>query len=318
MSNLVIVAIPSEDDYVWKISSEKIPHMTLLFLGELGQVRNVAQIASFVQHAASTSLKRFGMEVERRGTLGDDEADVLFFDKKWATEVSNFRHFLLQDDNIRTAYDSVEQFPEWHPHLTLGYPATPAKEDDRDYPGLHWVNFDKIGFWFGDYDGLEIPLKDYDWDMEVSMSTLSTGKEAVENALAHYGVKGMKWGVRKSDGSHPEAVAVRTKVKPRSHMKTKVATRGGRAHPAVPEAIAAREKQQVLKKSGVNALTNKDLQDLSTRLNLEQNVLRLAGTKTNKAGKQWAEQELKKHGSAEVARVMAKRAAKLGAAAAVA
>lgn len=34
MANWAIVAIPEERDPVWKYSSEKVPHMTLLFLGE--------------------------------------------------------------------------------------------------------------------------------------------------------------------------------------------------------------------------------------------------------------------------------------------
>ena len=115
MANLAIVAIPSEDDYVHKISSEKIAHMTLLFLGETDKVQNLSNILGFVQHAASQSLKRFGMDVDRRGTLGELEADVLFFKKsKWSgfEDVNNFRSYLLKNPNIRTAYDSTEQFPE--------------------------------------------------------------------------------------------------------------------------------------------------------------------------------------------------------------
>ena len=44
MSNLVIVAIPDENDRVWKVSSEKIPHMTLLFLGDEDEVSDLDQI----------------------------------------------------------------------------------------------------------------------------------------------------------------------------------------------------------------------------------------------------------------------------------
>ena len=58
-SNLVIVAIPDENDRVWKISSEKIPHLTLLFLGDVDKVSNLEQIVLFVEHAATTTLRRF-------------------------------------------------------------------------------------------------------------------------------------------------------------------------------------------------------------------------------------------------------------------
>ena len=161
MSKVVIVAIPSEDDYVWKLSSEKVPHMTLLFLGELNTVTNIDQIANYVQHATSTALKRFMMDVESRGTLGEDQADVLFFNKAYAQEIVDFRSQLLKDNNIFKAYNTIEQFPEWVPHMTMGYPETPAKKDPREYPGVHWVSFDKIALWFGDYEGLVFPIKDY-------------------------------------------------------------------------------------------------------------------------------------------------------------
>ena len=98
--------------------------------------------------------------------MGSDSADVLFFKKsKWSgfEEINSFRSSLLQENNIRTAYDSVpDQFPEWIPHLTLGYPATPARTDTRDYPGIYYVSFDRIAVWVKDFEGIEFPLKSYD------------------------------------------------------------------------------------------------------------------------------------------------------------
>src|SRR5262245_40006802 len=129
MPNLVIVALPTEDDYVNKISSEKVAHMTLLFLGDASQVPNLAPILDFVGHAANISLSRFGMEVDHRGVLGIDQADTLFFSKwKWSgfETINAFRSNLLKNTDIRKAYDSTPQFPEWVPHLTLGYPEAPA------------------------------------------------------------------------------------------------------------------------------------------------------------------------------------------------
>jgi len=195
-NSLVIVAIPIEDDHVNKISSEKVPHLTLLFLGEdVTQVKNLAKIMDFTKHAADTSLKRFSLQVDRRETLGPDEADTLIFSKgKWSgfNEINDYRSYLLKDDNIRIAYESATQFPEWIPHITLGYPDTPANPDNRDYPGIPYVNFDKIAVWFGDYEGIEFPLRSYDWETDMAMST----SEIVEKALTHHGVLGMKWGHR--------------------------------------------------------------------------------------------------------------------------
>jgi 2'-5' RNA ligase len=221
VSNLVIVAIPDENDRVWKVSSEKVPHLTLLFLGESGQVGNLDQIVQFTEHAANTALGRFYLPVDRRGELGADPdlgpADVLFFKRnRWDFRALwDFRSALLKDDNIKTAYDSVSQHDgPWLPHLTLGYQNRPANkpENGDDYP-FYDVSFNKIAVWDGDYTGPEFLLKD-PWDEwetleEVPLAVAMSGivhhdadpldqRIAMGSAfLEHHGVKGMRWGVRK-------------------------------------------------------------------------------------------------------------------------
>jgi 2'-5' RNA ligase len=266
MSSLVIVALPSKDDRVHKISSEKVPHLTLLFLGEDStKVKNLTEIMNFTAHAANTSLARFGLEVDRRGELGPDKADVLFFSKsKWSgyETVRDYRSNLLKNDSIRTAYDSAVQFPEWVPHLTLGFPTKPAKEDQSDFPGISYVSFDRIAVWFGDYEGIEFPLKAYDWDTDVAMSST---KDIVNDILKHHGIKGMKWGVRRSRSSN---VTVSDKGK-------RLKTTGGHGRSAHPDAVRVRTIGQVSKKSGFKALSNEELQAFNQRLNLEQQAKRL-------------------------------------------
>jgi hypothetical protein len=219
-TNLVVVAIPDENDRVWRISSEKVPHMTLLFLGDSDNVDNLDSIMQFVEHAADRSLNRFYLPVDRRGELGADKADVLFF-KKGRYDfraVRDFRHLLLQNDNIKTAYDSTSQFEfpdhvgaagqEWIPHLTLGYPDTPAKSiPDDQMTQIYDVQFDRIAVWMGNYDGPEFQLKDY-WDEmdnidmqdspALSMASANEARKAMglDASLEHFGVKGMRWGVR--------------------------------------------------------------------------------------------------------------------------
>ena len=286
MSKLVVVALPREDDYVRKISSEKEPHCTILFLGD-AEGKPVNDIASFVAHAVSfAELEPFGLTVDYRGVLGEDEADVLFFKEDYCCRrLAEFRSHLLKNHQIRDAYDSVEQFDGWTPHLTLGYPATPAKQDQRDYPGIHWVEFDRIALWFSDSEGYEFRL-DYNYNdlMEVSMS-----------ALQHYGVKGMRWGVRKDHSSDVRTTAVINKGLSR---KTKVKAKGGRGQEATADAIKAAAQKQKLRKSGPAALSNQELRELGERLQLERNVSNLAAPK----GKKFVAHIVKREGQQTIQR----------------
>ena len=201
---VVIVAIPSEDDYVWKISSEKVPHMTMINLGEDVDQAIQDRIAKFLEHLASTSLYRFGLGVDYRGTLGPKDADVLFFRKDDCAEQQVYRalNFMLNEPEINLAYNLTDQFEEWTPHLTLGYPESPAKEDKREYPVLGWVNFDKIALWNGDYTGPEFRLMTWQYpslaysDTTGSPMTQIVGQDKPSlEELMHHGVKGQKWGV---------------------------------------------------------------------------------------------------------------------------
>jgi 2'-5' RNA ligase len=197
---VTIVALPTQEDPVNKYSSEKKAHLTLLYLGEVSP-ESAAKIIAFVEHA-STMMRPFGLSVDYRGELGADQADVLFFEKNWTDRIAAFRANLLANNVISLAYNSVEQYPEWTPHLTMGYPESPAKEDDREYPGFNWIQFDRIAVWVGDFDGPEFRLRD-DRAMEVAMSDTQM-IEAGAEFLEHFGVKGMHWGVRKSEGGAPK------------------------------------------------------------------------------------------------------------------
>lgn len=197
MSDVVIVAIPAEDDPVWKVSSEKVPHMTLLYME--GPFDDEEEVLKFVEHTVSTSLCRFGMSVDRRGTLGEDDADVLFFDKRMCgKELLDFRGYLLTNTDIYTAYKKAEQYPMWTPHLTLGYPETPANPNPNEY-GIHWVNFDRVAVWTSDYAGPEFTLK-ANSSMEIDVPGYWSESDGdFGEYLEHFGVRGMKWGNRLSD-----------------------------------------------------------------------------------------------------------------------
>lgn len=247
---LVIVALPSESDRVRKISSEKEPHLTLLYLGESDlDSDRIRLIAEYLEHAAS-DLPPFMLDVRRRGELGDDRADVLFFDTKYAKRIETFRSHLLSYDPISEAYHSTEQFPEWIPHLTLGYPETPAKKDPEN-PEFWYVNFDRIALWVDDYEGPTFELEYRDHGNEVALSQMDRGRSVMDSILAHYGVKGMKWGVRRSDAELSGSRAPSAKPQLSSDAK---------------QANSLRTKVQ---NKGTGSLSNQEMRQLLERVELE-------------------------------------------------
>lgn len=93
--------------------------------------------------------------------------------------------------------------------------------------------------------------------------------EVVDSILAHHGVMGMRWGVRRRATVGPHEVII-------SDKRKRIKTSGGERHPAHSDAIRARKTGQIVKKSGVKAVSDKDLQDYAKRLQLEQSVKRLS------------------------------------------
>jgi 2'-5' RNA ligase len=261
-SNLVIVAIPQHDDDVWKVSSEKKPHMTLCFLGDAMTNPNVAKISDFVERLATRSLDPFNLMVDHRGFMGPEDADVLYFaEVPWQVEM--FRMDLLSNPEIRMAYEAIPQHQKWKPHLTLGYPDTPANKDDWDPMGTQYVQFDKIGVWFGDFEGPEFQLVEHPRPKEFEDSPAVAGwADQVGNVLAHHGIKGMRWGVRRKNIGGPKEVVVNV-----DHKKLKA--KGGEGHPPTEDAVKTAAVKQKAKASGVAALSNSEIQAAVRRMNLE-------------------------------------------------
>lgn len=127
--------------------------------------------------------------------------------------------------------------------------------------------------------------------------------DSLDDVMAHFGVKGMKWGVRK---------------------------RSKDSDPSSPDAARAASSAAIIKTSGTKALSNKDLQDLVTRMNLERQFSTLSSqSKTENAGVKFAKelligvgkQQAQKYASdfagKQIAKALAVKAAKVAVAAAL-
>lgn len=105
-----------------------------------------------------------------------------------------------------------------------------------------------------------------------------------EEALAHWGVKGMKWGVRRSDAELTKARSVADRLADaRGQDKTAlVRTKKGYS---TGEALAAAEFRDIAKRYGTSALSNSDLKQLNERLNLEANYAKMTPKQKTKLQK---------------------------------
>lgn len=108
--------------------------------------------------------------------------------------------------------------------------------------------------------------------------------ETVDDVLAHYGVKGMRWGVRKrSGGSGPvEKTPVIVKVKPGVGIRTS----GGKGHDVSEDAVKAAVARQKARKSGPHTLSNQEMRLLVDRMNLESQYAKL-NPDTTKRGRDY-------------------------------
>jgi hypothetical protein len=134
----------------------------------------------------------------------------------------------------------------------------------------------------------------------------------VDDILKHFGVKGMKWGVRRKATVGPQEVIV-------SDRRKRIKTKGGEGHPAHPEAVRPRQIAQVGRKSGLKALSNAELAAYNQRLNMEQQTKRLMYedsspprkfilTLLRQTGKQQANEAANAVASKQVKKLLAKAA----------
>lgn len=150
-TSTVIVALPAATDPVSAASSESSgAHATLLFLGDSGGLDEEALKTAVENFVTGGNVGIITEQVNGRATLGKDAADVVLFD---AANLVFIRAGLLEDPALAHAYSQVEQFPTWLPHVTLGYPDTPALSD---FAG-EAITFDRLAVWHGE-SRTEYPL----------------------------------------------------------------------------------------------------------------------------------------------------------------
>lgn len=140
----VIVALPAADDPATAASSEADgAHCTLLFLGDAAALDRDTLAAALESFVTEGQVGVMTENVSGRATLGKDAAEVVLID---AASLTPIRNGLLENPDIRAAYDAVEQFPNFIPHVTLGYPDNPPAGEFT----AEQIIFDRLALWFGE------------------------------------------------------------------------------------------------------------------------------------------------------------------------
>lgn len=140
----VLALIPRDDDPISAASSEDLTHMTLVWLGDASDLseEDVATLTSVAEEWSNEPEGNLHAGVEGRETLGNEGADVVRLE---GDGIRAFRNGIAEDARVAPIMARVKQFPEWLPHITMGYPDSPA---NAEYEG-ETVEFDRLVFWNG-------------------------------------------------------------------------------------------------------------------------------------------------------------------------
>jgi hypothetical protein len=113
-------------------------------------------------------------------------------------------------------------------------------------------------------------------NMKPTPKLLSMTHFDLSEFLVHYGIKGMRWGIRRSNPSGSVTVSTM-----RTPAGVKVRTKGGGGLPPHPDAVAAKIVGQKIKRSGKSAVSNQELQTYANRLELERRVTNVSKSQSN-------------------------------------
>lgn len=102
-----------------------------------------------------------------------------------------------------------------------------------------------------------------------------------DNVLSHYGIKGMKWGVRRT----PEQLGRARKARKARKAAEKEQKKVDRARPASKDAVEAATARRVAKNAGTSSLSNQELESLLKRMKLEERYVETLGADRKSAGR---------------------------------
>lgn len=143
---------------------------------------------------------------------------------------------------------------------------------------------------------------------------MGTAEDFTDDFLSHYGVKGMKWGVRrdravKKAAAEGKPLAFKRVTPAPGTSKRAKRKAANKLDPSEDKKAFIRVSNKVGTKGNTKALSNNDLKLLNERLRLEQEYTRLSGEGGSSRGRKLAVDILSNTGQKQLKRVANQAAA---------
>jgi 2'-5' RNA ligase len=250
-----IMAIPGSLEPIRLVGDEE-KHATLLYFGETSTLPDTAkQTLLDSVEMASGMMFPFGEEVIDVARLGPDAppALVAMLSK---SNIAQVRNLFKMNPDVNSFLDNADQFPSFTPHVTLGHPDFTEEALLRVLMKQIWrVRFDRLAVWWND--------ERFEFKLGLSGSDNLAMSDAIGEFLAHHGIKGQKWGVRRKP-SEVTGLVART---------------------SSADQIAQDQIAKKISKGGVKALSNADIQAYTRRLQMQEDLSRALARQSEEAKK---------------------------------
>lgn len=283
----VIVALPRAMDPIRLVGNED-KHATLLFFGETNTLPSEARFV--LEDTAKRICKIFGSfseSIENVTRLGSDDPPALVALTS-GRQLGVIRKSMLINPKVVEYLTNTNQFPSYTPHVTLDYPDYAGEAELRDLmQSLYRIQFDRLALWWGN-EQIEFSLDSFDG--ESTDVKMSDGAGIIQRILEHSGVKGMRWGVRRT----PAQLAA-GKASSDKSIREKLGLRPKAAKPASSGSSSSGTSHHI---------PDHELQALVNRMRLEQEFRKLSSEAApHKKADGFIKSLIKENGKRQVQRV---------------
>lgn len=189
-TSVAIMALPRAMDPIRLVGDEE-KHATVLYFGDMGTLPDDAKSEILTTMSLIAKMvSPFSERIVDLKRLGSDTppALVAMLDGQ---NLKSIYGMLQVNPKLRDYLTNAQQYPSYTPHVTLGYPDYAGEEELRkSATQLNRISFDRLALWWGD-ERIEISLSSL---YAESQDEAAWTEDLVNNFLAHYGRRGMKWG----------------------------------------------------------------------------------------------------------------------------